>query len=128
MGKLMKRILLAFAALALILVVAARAEYGDVVLNDRAETGGMRPVIFPHWFHRTVFKCRACHTELGFKMEVGGNHITMADVYRGRYCGECHNGKTAWGDRRQLRALPFGPQGHADRHSRPSSPFPCAHV
>ena len=26
----------------------ARAEYGDVVLNKRAEKAGMRPVIFPH--------------------------------------------------------------------------------
>ncbi len=93
----MKRPLSAAAALAVISVVAAHAEYGDVVLNDRSETGGVRPVIFPHWVHRTVFKCQVCHAELGFKMKVGGNRITMADVYSGRYCGECHDGKTAWG-------------------------------
>lgn len=94
---MMKRVLLVGAALALTLVVAARAEYGDVVLNERAETGGVAPVIFPHWFHRTVYKCRVCHAELGFKMKVGDNHITMADLYRGRFCAECHDGKTAWG-------------------------------
>lgn len=93
----MKRILLASAVLALISAVAAHAEYGDVVLNDRSENGGMRPVIFPHWLHRTVYKCRVCHSELGFKMEVGGNRISMADIYLGRFCGECHNGDTAWG-------------------------------
>ena len=91
-----KRVLLAATALALALVVAAQAEYGDVVLNERSEAGGMRPVIFPHWFHRTVYTCRVCHSELGFKMEAGGNHITMADLYRGRFCAECHNGTAAW--------------------------------
>lgn len=93
----MKRLLLTVAALALVFVVVARAEYGDVVLNNRAEAGGMRPVIFPHWLHRTAYKCRVCHAELGFKMKVGGNHITMGDLYYGRYCGECHNGTTVWG-------------------------------
>ncbi|MCC0006846.1 MAG: hypothetical protein H6876_01810 [Hyphomicrobiaceae bacterium] len=93
----MKRVLLAVVALALISAVAAHAEYGDVVLNDRSEAAGMRPVIFPHWYHRTVYKCRVCHAELGFKMEVGANRISMSDLYYGRFCAECHNGKTAWG-------------------------------
>jgi c(7)-type cytochrome triheme protein len=92
----MKRLLFFAVALAMISVVAAQAEYGDVVLNDRSEAGGMRPVIFPHWLHRTVYKCQVCHAELGFKMKSGGNRITMGDVYSGRYCGECHDGKTAW--------------------------------
>jgi hypothetical protein len=30
----------------------AHAEYADVVLNRRAEKEGVRPVVFPHWFHR----------------------------------------------------------------------------
>jgi c(7)-type cytochrome triheme protein len=114
----MKRVLLVAAALALTLVVAARAEYGDVLLNDRSETGGMRPVIFPHWFHRTVFKCQVCHVELGVKMQVGSNRITMADIYRGRYCGECHNGTTAWGIENNCdrchsgrKGMPTGVQG-----------------
>ena len=94
----MRTVFLAMAAasLALLLTVAARAEYGDVVLNDRSEVGGVRPVVFPHWFHRTVYKCNVCHTELGFKMEVGANRIIMGDLYRGRYCAECHDGKAAW--------------------------------
>lgn len=93
----MKRLLLPVAALAIVLAAAAHAEYGDVVLNERSEKGGMRPVIFPHWVHRSLYQCRVCHSELGFKMAVGGNRITMADVYYGRFCGECHNSKTAWG-------------------------------
>ncbi|HJY78010.1 MAG TPA: hypothetical protein VKE95_15345, partial [Burkholderiales bacterium] len=64
------RVSLAGAALAAMLVGpgAARAEYGDVVINKRSDAGGVRPVVFPHWFHRIRFQCRVCHSELGFKM------------------------------------------------------------
>jgi len=73
------------------------AEYGDVVLNTRAEEAGMRPVIFPHWFHRIRFKCKVCHTELGFEMRAGANEILMADIIDGKMCGRCHNNNIAWG-------------------------------
>jgi len=75
----------------------AEAEYGDVVLNKRAEKAGMRPVIFPHWFHRIRFRCRVCHTEVGFEMRAGSNNILMSDIIEGRFCGMCHNNKIAWG-------------------------------
>ena len=72
------------------------AEYADIVLNRRAEIEGMRPVIFPHWFHRIRFRCKVCHTELGFKMRAGSNNITMNDIMEGRFCGACHNNIIAW--------------------------------
>ena len=75
----------------------ASAEYGDVVLNKRAEKAGMRPVIFPHWFHRIRFRCRVCHTEVGFEIRAGSNNILMADIIEGRFCGKCHNNNIAWG-------------------------------
>ena len=75
----------------------AQAEYGDVVINKRAEKEGMRPVIFPHWFHRMRFRCKVCHSELGFKMRAGANEITRADILDGRFCGMCHNDRIAWG-------------------------------
>jgi c(7)-type cytochrome triheme protein len=74
-----------------------RAEYGDVVINRRAERGGVRPVVFPHWFHRIRFRCKVCHSELGFRMRAGANDVLMADIIDGRFCGMCHNGRTAWG-------------------------------
>jgi c(7)-type cytochrome triheme protein len=74
----------------------ATAEYADVVLNRHAEKNGMRPVIFPHWFHRIRFRCKVCHAELGFKMRAGSNFVTMADIIDGRFCGACHNGDIAW--------------------------------
>jgi c(7)-type cytochrome triheme protein len=73
-----------------------QAEYGDIVINRQAEKNGMRPVIFPHWFHRIRFRCKVCHAELGFKMRAGSNIITMTDIIDGRFCGACHNNDIAW--------------------------------
>ncbi len=80
----------------LLLTPVVMAEYGDVILNRYAEKEGMRPVIFPHWFHRIRFRCKVCHNELGFEMRVGSNDVTMTDIIDGRFCGMCHNGETAW--------------------------------
>lgn len=72
-------------------------EYADVALNKRAEKAGMRPVIFPHWFHRIRFTCNVCHNSEGFIMKVGANDITMAALVDGKFCGMCHNSEIAWG-------------------------------
>ena len=72
------------------------AEYGDVVLNQRAEKEGMRPVVFSHWFHRIRFRCKVCHSELGFEMRAGANQVTMDDITQGKFCGMCHDGNIAW--------------------------------
>jgi len=74
----------------------AQAEYGDVILNKYAEAYDMRPVIFPHWFHRVRFRCKVCHSELGFEMKAGANDISMVKIMDGQYCGMCHNGEIAW--------------------------------
>ncbi len=84
----------------LLLLLAASpgmAEYADVILNQHAEQEGVRPVIYPHWFHRIRFRCKVCHHELGFKMKAGGNEISMAAILDGKFCGMCHNEEIAWG-------------------------------
>jgi c(7)-type cytochrome triheme protein len=75
----------------------ARGEYADVVLNRNSEAAGMRPVIYPHWFHRIRFRCKVCHHELGFIMRAGANQVTMGDLYKGKFCGMCHDNQIAWG-------------------------------
>ena len=75
---------------------SASAEYGDVVINNYSEEAGMRPVVFPHWFHRIRFQCSVCHVDLGFKTKAGGNYITMDKISQGQFCGACHNGEVAW--------------------------------
>ena len=73
-----------------------QAEYGDVLINNYSEEAGMRPVVFPHWFHRIRFRCKVCHADLGFKFKAGGNNIDMLKIIDGEYCGACHNGEVAW--------------------------------
>jgi len=91
-----RRLARAILFLAAILATAAAAEYGDVVLNRRSEAEGVRPVVFPHWFHRVRFQCKVCHFELGFKMRAGANDVTMKEIVDGQFCGLCHNGQVAW--------------------------------
>lgn len=87
-----------FAVLALIFVEVpdVQAEYGDVVINNSSDGAGMRPVVFPHWFHRIRFRCKVCHADLGFKFKAGGNEISMVKIIDGQFCGACHNGDVAW--------------------------------
>jgi c(7)-type cytochrome triheme protein len=88
--------LLALVAALFAYVAPAHAEYGDVVMNNYSDAAGMRPVVFPHWFHRVRFRCKVCHADLGFKFQAGGNRIDMVKIIDGQYCGACHNGEIAW--------------------------------
>ena len=72
------------------------AEYGDVVLNKHSEKEQVRPVVFPHWFHRIRYRCSVCHQPQGFQMRAGANDISMKDLTDGKFCGMCHNGQVAW--------------------------------
>ncbi len=94
----LKRMLILLALLAAVIPLSAQAEYADVILNKRAEAEGMRPVIYPHWFHRIRFTCNVCHNANGFIMKAGANNITMAEIVDGKFCGMCHNdeNKIAW--------------------------------
>jgi c(7)-type cytochrome triheme protein len=74
----------------------ARAEYADVVINNYSDKAGMRPAVFPHWYHRIRFACKVCHADLGFKFKAGGNEINMAKIIDGQFCGACHNGEISW--------------------------------
>jgi c(7)-type cytochrome triheme protein len=73
-----------------------RAEYGDVVINNFSDEADIRPVIFPHWFHRIRYRCKVCHADLGFEFKAGGNKMNMLHIIDGKYCGACHNGEIAW--------------------------------
>ena len=96
MRKWPARILLLAIVVCTIPFVIAGAEYADVTINTRAETEGVAPVIFPHWFHRIRFQCSVCHVDLGIKMGAGTTGITMDKLIDGQYCGACHDGDTAW--------------------------------
>jgi len=61
------------------------------------EGAGQGQVVFEGNEHAEKgLKCSACHPAL-FQMKKGPAKITLADHVNGKYCGACHNGKTAFG-------------------------------
>ena len=94
--KFLPRALVLALGLALAVPLPVSAEYGDVVLDRNSSKQGVRPVVFPHWFHRIRYRCKVCHYELGFKMRAGANLVQMNDIIEGKFCGMCHNGQIAW--------------------------------
>lgn len=70
--------------------------YGNVVLRRKSKKAGIAPVVFPHWVHRARYTCRVCHTELQFSMRRDDSGISRPAYLAGRFCGACHNGKTAF--------------------------------
>ena len=89
-------VFLALLLISLFMIDSAQAEYGDIVINNYSDDAGMRPAVFPHWFHRVRFRCKVCHADLGFKFQAGGNDINMLKIIDGEFCGACHNGEIAW--------------------------------
>ena len=73
-----------------------RAEVGDIVFaRKQAGTDDVPPAVFPHFVHRIQFKCSVCHETI-VEMKAGANPITMDAIQAGKYCGVCHDGKTAF--------------------------------
>ena len=75
------------------------AEYGDIVMNQSAaemRKSKVNDVVFPHWFHRIRFKCKACHESI-FVMRAGANKTDMKKMSVGGSCGTCHNDEIAFG-------------------------------
>jgi c(7)-type cytochrome triheme protein len=97
MNRLARLLLLSLGlALGSAIMTPAAAEYGDVVIDRLSSKSGVRAVVFPHWFHRIRYRCKVCHSELGFKMRAGANLVQMNDIINGKFCGMCHNGQVAW--------------------------------
>jgi len=55
---------------------------------------GAGAVKFSHNFHTKMFKCDDCHSKV-FTMKKGGSKVNMDGMYKGQFCGKCHDGKTA---------------------------------
>jgi c(7)-type cytochrome triheme protein len=82
---------------ATLLAGAAAAVEGDVVqLRKGGDVAGTPPSVFPHWIHRIRYRCYACHDAL-FKMGRAESADVMPAIAKGKSCGACHDGKTAWG-------------------------------
>jgi c(7)-type cytochrome triheme protein len=71
-------------------------DYGTIFFQRKIPgADDIPPARFPHWVHRMNFKCYVCHEGI-FQMKAGADDVTMDDVRSGKFCGVCHNGKTAF--------------------------------
>ncbi len=62
----------------------------------RYPSGGVSDAIFSHQVHTVMFDCSTCHPSI-FKFRKGGSGMKMDTIYKGQYCGSCHNGQMAFG-------------------------------
>lgn len=59
----------------------------DVIMKNTKE---MPHVRFPHRAHTLWLDCSNCHPQ-PFEPRAGATAITMTDIFRGKYCGMCHD-------------------------------------
>jgi c(7)-type cytochrome triheme protein len=59
----------------------------DIILKNTKE---MPYVRFPHNSHTEWLACSNCHDSL-FIPKAGANEITMEKIFRGQFCGVCHD-------------------------------------
>jgi c(7)-type cytochrome triheme protein len=59
----------------------------DVVMKNTKE---MPYVVFPHKSHTLWLDCSNCHPAI-FEPKAGATRITMNEIFRGKYCGVCHD-------------------------------------
>lgn len=59
----------------------------DIIMKNTREMPNVR---FPHRSHTMWLACSNCHP-YPFKTEAGSTSIRMADIFRGEYCGMCHD-------------------------------------
>ncbi len=59
----------------------------NVVMTNTRE---MPNVLFPHLSHTLWLDCANCHP-YPFLPKAGANQISMSEIFRGKYCGMCHD-------------------------------------
>lgn len=59
----------------------------DIVMKN---TKDMPNVLFPHRSHTLWLDCSNCHPT-PFLPLTGRNPVTMSEIFRGKYCGLCHD-------------------------------------
>ncbi len=59
----------------------------DIVMKNTKE---MPHVLFPHQSHTLWLDCSNCHPR-PFLPKAGSNPVSMSQIFRGEYCGMCHD-------------------------------------
>ena len=92
----MRRMIILVAVTMFISSGLALAVQGGKVLEFK--NSSMGTVKFDGAVHnKAAASCKECHTDGMFpKMKQGTVKITMEEIYAGKLCGTCHNGKKAF--------------------------------
>jgi len=108
--------------LIILLTSLGMTEIGTAAKTTFSDGGGilytepLPSVIFRHQYHVDVkqIACDKCHSGL-FEMEAlkaqKKNDFNMESLYRGKYCGACHNGKEAFAADTQCARCHIRPSG-----------------
>lgn len=59
----------------------------NVIMTNTKE---MPNVLFPHLSHTQWLDCSNCHPN-PFVPKAGANPVSMSEIFRGKYCGMCHD-------------------------------------
>ena len=59
----------------------------EIIMKNTREMPWVR---FPHAAHTEWLDCKNCHESI-FKAKQGANRIDMNEIFKGRYCGVCHD-------------------------------------
>lgn len=121
-GRLSVLPVLALAALFMTgkVVKAADDDGGTIVF-----TKPVKAVIFEHKNHLAQgLDCDSCHSGL-FEMATGtaeGNEdFTMDSLYKGKYCGACHDGNTAFASNTRCTVCHIGVKGFNKINGKPAT-------
>lgn len=63
------------------------------IVKEHPQSDPQTPGVFSHWEH-DQYKCYACHPSTFPEHKLGFTHEAMEE--EGKFCGSCHNGRTAW--------------------------------
>jgi c(7)-type cytochrome triheme protein len=64
---------------------------GELLFEEKS-TGN---VVFSHKFHSGLYRCGDCHTSI-YETNRSKMKVSMQEMEKGRSCGACHEGKTAF--------------------------------
>lgn len=98
----------------------------------------VKAVVFSHKTHTadSGLECDACHDDT-FAMQKGAaekaDNFTMQALYDGKYCGKCHDGKTAFASDTRCNSCHIGVKGynritgHDGAHEKPHKDTQAGH-
>lgn len=87
-------------------------KHGGTIIFERP----VKAVIFQHEAHlEKGLSCKSCHPALFDKKKGSAEDMedfTMDSIYRGNYCGACHDGKKAFAADTNCTLCHIGVRGH----------------